>query len=143
MRCRNCGAVNDNNARFCRNCGGQEFDMDTPPNKSNSTIKYFVMLLLALILLIGGSLVYIVYFDVSNVEVIELTPTNYGDVLSNSEIANNIPDSELSGEIINVAKRGVPVFKIGDGEGQVTVISAGVHGDQLVPSIAAMKLIIH
>ena len=37
--------------------------------------------------------------------------------------------------------KGIPIYKIGDGNAPVSVISSGVHGNQLVPTIAAMQLI--
>lgn len=142
MKCRNCGAENSNNAKFCVNCGGQTFEMARPVNRSGLTpIKIFALTLLVLVMAIGGIFAYIVYFDTSNVEILQLTSDNSGNVLSNSEIANNIPNTEISESITNATLDGVPIYKIGDGEGPVSVLSAGVHGDQLVPTIAAMKLI--
>lgn len=142
MKCRNCGAENDNNARFCRNCGGQTFEMDTPAkNKRMTPLKIFLTAVLVLLLVMGGIFAYIVYFDTSNTEILQLTASNSGNVLSNSEIANNIPNTPVSEMITNATNYGVPIYKIGSGEGPVSVISSGVHGDQLVPTIAAMRMI--
>jgi predicted deacylase len=143
MKCRNCGVENDNNATFCRACGGKLFVHTTPyPTKSSSSaLKVIGLILLIFLVALSGLVAYVVYFDTSDVEILQLTSSNSGNVLSNSEIANNIPDTELSNSIAEAANNGVPIYKIGNGEGPVSVISAGVHGDQLVPTIAAMNLI--
>ncbi|HIH35256.1 MAG TPA: zinc-ribbon domain-containing protein [Methanosphaera sp.] len=142
MKCRNCGTENSDNARFCANCGGQTFETNTKRNKSGlSPLKIFALVVVVLILAISGIFAYVVYFDTSNVELLQLTSSNSGNVLSNSEIANNIPNTEISELITNATNNGVPIYKIGTGEGPVSVISSGVHGDQLVPTIAAMRLI--
>lgn len=142
MRCRNCGAENNNNATYCAVCGGQTFESSSPKKGSGlSPIKIFALAVMILLIAIGGIFAYIVYFDTSNVEVLQLTSSNSGNVLSNSEIANHIPNTEISRLITDASNNGVPIYKIGNGEGPVSVISAGVHGDQLVPSVAAMNLI--
>lgn len=142
MKCRNCGTENNSNANFCAKCGGQTFESDTPRKKSGMTpLKIFAIVVVAMLLAISGIFAYVVYFDTSDVEILQLTSSNSGNVLSNSEIANNIPNTQVSELITNATNNGVPIYKIGSGEGPVSVISAGVHGDQLVPTIAAMRII--
>ncbi|MDO5826151.1 MAG: succinylglutamate desuccinylase/aspartoacylase family protein [Methanosphaera sp.] len=107
---------------------------------SFSPLKIIGLLLLLCIIAVGASFIYVVYFDTSPVEIIELNH-NSANVLSNSELAGNIPNSNISQEICAYTNNCTPVYKIGTGEDPVTVICAGVHGDQLVPSVAAMRLI--
>jgi len=140
MKCRNCGYENVNNARFCRNCGSQLFQISHKKSGTSPLIKILAIVLVLLIAVLG-SLAYVVFFDTSNVEIMQLSSSNSGNVLVNSEIASNIPDSKVSEMITNATNTGVPIYKIGDGDGPVSVIAAGVHGDQLVPSVAAMNLI--
>lgn len=142
MKCGNCGAENSDAAKFCKKCGNP-FSQSTQVKKKKSYTPLLVALIIVAILIaaIGASYAYIVYYDVSDSEVLELDSSNHGDVLKNSEIESNIPDSNVSATIVDAAESGVPIYKIGDGDGPVTVISAGVLGNQLVPSVAAMELI--
>lgn len=140
MKCQNCGEEISANAKFCKKCGTPT----SQPVKQKSRISPLIIVLIigaVLIAAAGAGYAYVVYMDVSPVEITELDSSNHADVLKNSEIASNIPDSNVSDAIVDAAKSGVPIYKIGDGSGPVTVISAGVMGDQLVPSVAAMKII--
>lgn len=143
MKCTNCGVENGDSAKYCKKCGSPIQPNDAVKVKKSRISPLVIVLIIigVLILACAGAYAYIVYFDVSHTEILQLANSNQGDVLKNSEIAANIPDSEVSNSIVEAAKTGVPIYKIGDGDGPVTVISAGVHGNQLVPSIAAMKLI--
>ena len=140
MKCNYCGAVNDDNAHNCRFCGRQ---LGIPHNNKRSfftPLKIISIILIACFVAVGASLVYVVYFDASAVEIMELN-ANSANVLSNQELAGNIPNSNISQQICAYTNNCTPIYKIGTGEAPVTVISAGVHGDQLVPSVAAMRLI--
>jgi predicted deacylase len=64
-----------------------------------------------------------------------------GDVIKNSYIKKNIPASELTNQIVDLAKSGTPMITFGDGSGPKIMITAGVHGNELPAQIAAMKLI--
>ena len=143
MKCQNCGAENSDNAKFCKKCGktiGGSVEQPTSKSRFSPAIKALIVIIV-LIVAIGGAYAYIVYFDVSPVEIEQLTTSNGGNVLKNPEIASNIPDCDSVDKVIDSANSGVPVYKIGDGSGPVTVICAGVHGDQLNPSVAALDLI--
>lgn len=143
MKCENCGSDNNDDAKFCKKCGNsltQPVEAETK-KKGFSPVIIALLVIVCLVLALGCAYAYVVYYDVSHSEILQLTGSNHGNVLKNSEIASNIPDSEVSDEIVEAAKSGVPIYKIGDGDGPVTVISAGVHGNQLVPSVAAMKLV--
>lgn len=139
MKCRNCGKDNRSDVKYCVNCGSY-LSFNPMPTKRRSPLLYVGVIILALILLTGAAVAYIVYFDASPVEITTLN-NNGADILSNSEIAANIPNSNISSQVIEQARKGTPIYKIGDGNGPVTVITAGVHGDQLNPSVAAMQII--
>ncbi|MBR0473291.1 MAG: succinylglutamate desuccinylase/aspartoacylase family protein [Methanosphaera sp.] len=141
MKCKNCGVENDNNAHFCRNCGGNVFiDDNISPKRSFNPLLLVGLIIIVFLVAIGGVSAYIIYFDTSPVEIISLT-NDGANVLENSELAKNMPQSEISEKVLAQAQSGVPIYKIGDGKGPVSVITAGVHGDQLNPSVAAMKII--
>lgn len=144
MICPNCGNENKDDAKFCRICGHSlKNDQKSAPSKKSgiSTLSKIIIIIIIIIAIIGATVGYIVYMDTSEVEILQLNTQNPGNVLNNPQIAANIPDSEISKEIVNATNSGVPIYKIGNGEGPVTLISAGIHGDQLSPQIAAMELI--
>lgn len=62
------------------------------------------------------------------------------DIAQNTEITNYIFENDLNSEIIASAKTGTPSIRLGDGYPRV-MITAGVHGNELPPQIAALKLI--
>jgi predicted deacylase len=64
-----------------------------------------------------------------------------GDVTKNSLIKNNIPQSTITNQVSALAKIGTPMVKFGNGNGPTVMIVAGVHGNELPATIAAMKLI--
>jgi len=64
-----------------------------------------------------------------------------GDVSRNSYIRNNIPNTQITTDIVNMAKSGTPVVTFGNGDNPKVMISAGVHGNELPAQIASMKLI--
>ncbi|MGB9938157.1 MAG: pseudomurein-binding repeat-containing protein [Methanobacterium sp.] len=64
-----------------------------------------------------------------------------GDVTKNSYIKNNVPNAQITNEVVNLAKSGTPMVTFGDGTGPKVLISAGVHGNELPAQIAALRLI--
>lgn len=142
MRCRKCGTVNNDNVRFCINCGNNTFISESDySNRNSNTLKYVLIAVVMLVVVVSGSLAYIVFFDTSPSEVSLLNTKSGADVLDNQELAGYLPDSDITDEIIAYAGEGVPVYRIGDGSGPVSIITAGVHGDQLNPSVAAMQMV--
>lgn len=106
-------------------------------------ILIIVIIILLLVASIGVAS-YFVLFDRTPISIDYVNSENGADVTKNDVLRSNIvssSDSNLSSEIINAAKTGTPVIKFGDGEGPVTFIVAGVHGDQLPPQIAALRII--
>ncbi|MGF7117969.1 pseudomurein-binding repeat-containing protein [Methanobacterium oryzae] len=64
-----------------------------------------------------------------------------GDVTKNSYIKNNIPSSQITSQVVSLAKSGTPMVTFGNGTGPKVMIIAGVHGNELPAQIAAMKMI--
>ena len=64
-----------------------------------------------------------------------------GDVLANPVIKNNIPNTGLSNQIVQMTKHGSVILKFGNGHGHKLLISVGIHGNEPQANIAAMKYI--
>ena len=143
MRCNNCGRENNEDAKYCTGCGYQLYSINYEGHTINrkSPLKIILLVLLIIVLLVGCVVSYIVFFDNSPVEVMLLANDNPGNVLDNPEISANIENTRIVQEICQKSGSGVPVVKIGDGNGPVTVIVAGVHGNQLNPVLAAIDTV--
>lgn len=143
MKCKYCGAEIEPDNRYCKYCGNSIFVNNNQYSNNNKRSPLLIILLAIVIILLAlaGTFAYIVYFDTSPVEILQLSSSSSGDILANSELADNMPNSNITSEVVQAAKTGVPIYKIGDGSGPVTVISSGVHGNQLVAPVAAMRLI--
>jgi len=63
-----------------------------------------------------------------------------GYIAANNHIFENIPNSPVSREILNESLRGTSIIKFGSSSPKVMII-AGIHGNELPPQIAAIKLI--
>lgn len=143
MKCDKCGSENRNGSKFCRSCGAP-FENNQQINNKKSGISKWKIALVAVIccvIAIAGCLAYIIYFDNSPVEILQLNNKDTGNVYLNSYVASNIPESETVSAVCNATSQGVPIYKIGDGSGPVSLIVAGVHGDQLSSQVAALNLI--
>lgn len=64
-----------------------------------------------------------------------------GDITKNKRVYNNIPKTTITRNVLAYAKKGTPMVTFGSGKGPKVMIVAGVHGNELPASIAAMKLI--
>ncbi len=64
-----------------------------------------------------------------------------GDVTKNSELIKHIPENSLNNDIFKAAKTGTPLITLGDGSKPRVMITAGLHGNELAPQIAALRLI--
>lgn len=64
-----------------------------------------------------------------------------GDVSKNIEIIKYLSENPLNSAIIETSKIGAPIIKLGDGSMPRVMITAGVHGNELPPQIAAINLI--
>ncbi|MGB9978568.1 deacylase [Methanobacterium sp.] len=63
-----------------------------------------------------------------------------GTVTNNYYIKKNIPQSELTNQIVALSKKGTPIIRFGNGTGPKVIIIAGVHGNELPSQIAAINL---
>ena len=82
------------------------------------------------------------YYTVRNYYKITLYKWNSGaNVLRNQRIKANVPNSALVRKIIRLARYGTPLIKFKGGNGKVVFITAGCHGNEIPPQVAAMKLI--
>lgn len=111
-------------------------------------------ILLIIIVVLGvvvvASSTYVILFNNNTpVSIGYINSENGADVTENSVIKseliniNGLNGSKLSNKVIQSAKNGTPVVQFGNGEGPVSVVIAGIHGDQIPPQIAALKLIDH
>lgn len=108
------------------------------PNR-NTIIVFCVLIILAVltIMLTSG----ILDSESSSSTSIEIINNSAGgDITKNEVLMKNIPKTVLNKDIIEKAKYGAPVIKIGEGNPNV-IIMAGVHGEELPPQIASLKLI--
>jgi uncharacterized protein len=64
-----------------------------------------------------------------------------GDISRNSVLIKQIPQTILSKRIFAAAKKGTPLITFGNGDFPRVIIVAGIHGNELPPQIAAMRLI--
>ena len=76
----------------------------------------------------------------NNLELEIISKDSGGFIYANRNIFNNIDLSDNSKFILNQAIKGTPMIKIGDGYPNLMLV-AGVHGNELAPQIAALKLI--
>lgn len=63
------------------------------------------------------------------------------DISKNIEIMKYLSENPLNSEIIEAGKKGAPLIKLGNGSKPRVMITAGVHGNELPPQIAALNLI--
>ena len=63
-----------------------------------------------------------------------------GEIEKNILLMRYISKSSLTNDLVHVAKLGTPLLKIGHGTPKI-MITAGIHGNELPPQIAAIRLI--
>lgn len=63
------------------------------------------------------------------------------ELARNVEIIRHIPETPLNNRIIDAAKNGAPLIRLGDGSKPRVMITAGVHGNELPPQIATFKIV--
>lgn len=64
-----------------------------------------------------------------------------GDVKKNSELIKHISENPITEYIIKKALKGIPLVTIGSGSSPRVMITAGLHGNELAPQLAALNLI--
>ncbi|MGL6298959.1 MAG: hypothetical protein ACRC1M_07330 [Methanobacteriaceae archaeon] len=63
-----------------------------------------------------------------------------GDITANHSIFSEINNNEASKKIVDYAKYGIPIIKMGNSGKKVMIIS-GIHGNELPPQVAIVNLI--
>jgi len=76
----------------------------------------------------------------SSDQIFILTHKTGGIVNKNKNLMEYVSESEISNKLINTARYGTPVIKLGNNSPKV-ILTAGVHGNELPPQIAALDLI--
>ena len=113
-----------------------------PQNLLNMSTTYTVSLHTNSISDLAGNGIAVNSFIFTTAIKIDLINTKTGgDITQNSVLYKNIAKTVLSSQIISKAKSGTPMVTFGDGNGPKILIVAGVHGNELTASAAAMKLI--
>lgn len=69
-----------------------------------------------------------------------ITQKTGGAIDQNSVLMDNVPDGDISYKMIKAARYGTPMMKMGNGSPKV-MVTAGVHGNELPPQIAALELL--
>jgi predicted deacylase len=62
-----------------------------------------------------------------------------GEIEKNAHLMEHVPESEILDDLVRTARSGTPLLKIGHGFPKV-MITAGIHGNELPPQIAAIWL---
>ena len=63
-----------------------------------------------------------------------------GNIRKNQIIMEHIPSGDLTDRILEIALKGTPLIRIGNGHPRV-MLTAGIHGNELPPQIAALRMI--
>lgn len=69
-----------------------------------------------------------------------LTHKTGGAIDQNSVLMDHVSDGDISHKMLKAARYGTPMMKMGNGSPKV-MITAGVHGNELPPQIAALELL--
>ena len=75
-----------------------------------------------------------------NLEMTYLSDLSRGYISRNRAILSHLTLTPLTQFILEKCVYGTPVFKMGDGGNKILILS-GVHGNELPPQIASLKLI--
>jgi predicted deacylase len=113
------------------------------PNKSlNMGTSYTVIVHTNSITDMSGNNIAVNAFRFTTAIKIDIIDTKTGgDISKNSLLYSYISKTVLSKQILSKAKSGTPMVTFGDGNGPKVLIVAGVHGNELPATTAAMKLI--
>ncbi len=69
-----------------------------------------------------------------------ISPETKGEIEKNINLMEYVPESEIMADLVNTARSGTPLLRIGHGFPKV-MITAGIHGNELPPQVAAVRLI--
>lgn len=69
-----------------------------------------------------------------------ISPETKGEIEKNVHLMEHMPESEIMTDLVDIARSGTPLLKIGQGFPR-TMVTAGIHGNELPPQVAAVKLV--
>jgi len=75
-------------------------------------------------------------------EILTIARDTGGDITLNQELMEELIPGEMGKNIIEVAKNGTPLLKLGSGFPKV-LLCAGIHGNELPPQLAFFKFLNH
>lgn len=64
-----------------------------------------------------------------------------GEVKKNFELIKHVSENHFTEKVMKTAEKGIPLVTIGSGSPPRVMITAGVHGNELAPQLAALNLI--
>ncbi|MGF7119137.1 deacylase [Methanobacterium oryzae] len=64
-----------------------------------------------------------------------------GDITKNKVIMDHLPKNSLTNQLLIAAKKGTPIVTFGKKDRPGIIVLAGVHGNELPPQIASVRLI--
>jgi uncharacterized protein len=114
----------------------------TPKQSLNMGTSYTVIVHTNSITDMSGNNIAVNAFRFTTTIKIDIINTKTGgDISKNSLLYSYISKTVLSKQVLLKAKSGTPMVTFGDGNGPKVLIVAGVHGNELPATAAAMKLI--
>ncbi|WP_297898284.1 succinylglutamate desuccinylase/aspartoacylase domain-containing protein [Methanobrevibacter sp.] len=109
----------------------------------NYQVLFFIIIVLLIIA--SAAATNMLFFDKNSISIDYINSENGANVKENIILKDNIikytNNSNFTNSIIESAKHGTPVIRFGNGEAPVTFIVAGVHGNQIPPQLATLRLI--
>ena len=77
----------------------------------------------------------------NNYKIVIIDNNTGADVTKNVVLMQNLPQTELTNNLISAAKNGTPMIIFGNGSQPHVMVVAGVHGAELPPQVAAINLV--
>lgn len=75
----------------------------------------------------------------TELELRTISPETFGDIRRNEILVEHILNNDFTNRILKTALKGTPLIKIGSGHPRL-MLTAGVHGNELPPQIAALRM---
>jgi len=75
------------------------------------------------------------------VEISNIDTSTGADVTKNSVLMKHVSRTAVVNKIIQASKKGTPMIRFGDGTGNKVMMVSGVHGSEIPPQIAMLKLV--
>ncbi|MGC9516814.1 MAG: hypothetical protein ACP5C3_03855 [Methanomicrobiales archaeon] len=75
------------------------------------------------------------------VEISNIDTTTGADVTKNKVLMKYVPRTAVVNKLIQVSKNGTPMIRFGDGSGTKVMMVSGVHGSEIPPQVAMLKMV--